>query len=242
MTTYDEAFFDSINEAGPRSASAVLPLVVQLVRPASAVDVGCGTGVWSVELLKLGVDDVLGLDGPYVPRAKRQLDEARFREVDLRTRLDLGRRFDLALCLEVGEHLDAANSETLVDTLVDNARAVLFSAAAPGQGGTGHVNEQWPEYWVRRFEDRGWRCWDILRPILRDNRDVAWIYRQNLLLMLPEGHPVGRGLREEDRLRVPQAGDISFEYVARYLLEREPSAREATQRLVTLVRRRFGLR
>jgi hypothetical protein len=38
---------------------------------------------------------------------------------------------------------------------------VLFSAAIPYQGGTHHVNEQWPEYWAGNFEAKG----SSLRPI-----------------------------------------------------------------------------
>jgi hypothetical protein len=32
---------------------------------------------------------------------------------------------------------------------------VLFSAAIPFQGGVGHINEQWPDYWVKYFSKTG---------------------------------------------------------------------------------------
>ena len=62
------------------------------------------------------------------------------------------------------------------------APTVLFSAALPGQGGTHHINEQWHGYWHRLFSQRGFDCFDVLRPRLCSNRDVAWWFRQNIFM------------------------------------------------------------
>jgi hypothetical protein len=59
---------------------------------------------------------------------------------------------------------------------------VLFSAALPRQGGTGHVNEQWPAYWIERFQTYGYFLFDVLRPLVwEDDRIASW-YKQNILL------------------------------------------------------------
>lgn len=72
----------------------------------------------------------------------------------------------------------------LVADLVSLAPVVLFSAAVPGQGGTGHINEQWPEYWAALFQSHGYECLDCIRPkIWRESRVDAW-YKQNLLLFV----------------------------------------------------------
>ena len=42
--------------------------------------------------------------------------------------------------------------------LAATAPIVIFSAATPGQGGQGHVNEQPHEYWISRFESQGMFC------------------------------------------------------------------------------------
>ena len=105
-----------------------------------------------------------------------------FIERDLAEPLDLERSFALALCLEVAEHLPPERAPGLVADLTALAPVVLFSAAVPGQGGTGHVNEQWSEYWVALFDAEGWSCRDAIRPWVRANADVAWWYRQNLFL------------------------------------------------------------
>jgi hypothetical protein len=59
---------------------------------------------------------------------------------------------------------------------------VLFSAAVPGQGGTRHLNEQWPEYWVALFERREYIAIDCIRRRVWDNDEVSWWYSQNMLL------------------------------------------------------------
>jgi SAM-dependent methyltransferase len=180
-TPYDEAFFAAIHAESHASARAVIPRVLGLTGARSVVDVGCGTGAWSRACRELGVPQVVGVDGAYVP-AEHRGHVTEFIERDLAEPLDLGQSFALALCLEVAEHLPPERAPGLVADLTALAPVVLFSAAVPGQGGTGHVNEQWSEYWVALFDAQGWSCRDAIRPWVRANADVAWWYRQNLFL------------------------------------------------------------
>jgi SAM-dependent methyltransferase len=233
--TYDAGFYETLNDAGGASAEAVLPLALERLRPSSAVDVGCGTGIWAAALVHHGVRDTLGIDGAYVPRDQLRVDPDHFRPVDIGRPFDLGRTFDMAVCVEVGEHLDEARADGFVSDLVRHAPAIVFSAATPLQGGTHHVNEQWPDYWIERFERHGFTCWDAFRPLIRYNPAVAWIYRQNLMLVLGPGHPALDGLAQELRIRPPEPGDVPFEYVARYLLEREDGLATTVRRLPRLV-------
>lgn len=180
---YDATFYADLRDGARRSARAVLPMVFDRIAPESVVDFGCGSGGWLAEAEALGAK-VFGLDGPWVPQDALEIAPDRFQVADLMRPLDLDRRFDLALCLEVAEHLPAASAEILVGTLTDHAPAVLFSAAVPGQGGTDHVNEAWPDYWHSHFAQAGFVCDDTLRPALwTDERIEPW-YRQNLLLFI----------------------------------------------------------
>lgn len=65
---------------------------------------------------------------------------------DLTQPLSLGRKFDLCVSMEVAEHLPPSRADSFVADLVGLAPVVLFSAAVPEQGGTNHLNEQWPDY------------------------------------------------------------------------------------------------
>jgi SAM-dependent methyltransferase len=180
-SAYDERFFAD-RSGSHRSADVVVPLVLELLRPSSVVDLGCGTGEWLAVFAANGVDDILGVDGDYVDRGRLAIPPDRFRPHDLAAPLALGRRFDLALSLEVGEHLPEVAAHRLVASLVAAAPLVLFGAAIPDQRGEGHVNEQWQDWWAGLFGAHGYVAVDaIRRPLWRDDR-VSWWYTQNTLL------------------------------------------------------------
>jgi 2-polyprenyl-3-methyl-5-hydroxy-6-metoxy-1,4-benzoquinol methylase len=75
--------------------------------------------------MDLGVTDLLGLDGDYVDRKMLLIPEANFRPTDLRRRITADRRFDLAISMEVAEHLPYHRSETFVRDLVALSDVVL---------------------------------------------------------------------------------------------------------------------
>ena len=163
------------------SARVTVPIVVEAVSPRSVVDVGCGLGAWLVAFRDAGVVDVVGVDGPWVATASLLIPPERFVAADLRAPVELGRRFDLALCLEVAQILAREHADGLVSTLAGLADVVLFSAAIPGQGGIEHRNEQWPAYWAERFATVGFAATDPFRLPLWEKPDVKWWFAQNLL-------------------------------------------------------------
>src|SRR5262249_44228426 len=59
---------------------------------------------------------------------------------------------------------------------------VLFSAAIPGQGGTHHVNEQWPVFWQHLFSRHDYTRLDPFRLQLAFDARVEPCYRQNIVL------------------------------------------------------------
>lgn len=166
------------------SAEIIAPMLLHLLQPASVVDMGCGTGAWLKAFEENGVHDILGFDGPWVDDSQLLIQANQFERTDLENPPEPRRRFDLAISLEVAEHLAAARAEGFVQTLVRLADVVLFSAAIPFQGGSHHVNEQWPAYWIDRFKIHGYVLFDIIRPRIWDNPDVRWWYAQNTLLFV----------------------------------------------------------
>lgn len=179
---YDRSFFADHHPGAYSSAKEVVPHVLELVRPESVIDVGCGVGSWLAVFREHGIRDVLGVDGAYVDLDLLQIPREQFLAHDLSQPLKLSRPFDLALALEVAEHLPADCAASLVSCLAELAPVVLFSAAVPFQGGRNHMNEQWPAYWVRLFEQHGYVVLDCLRHKVWDNGRVDWWYSQNLLL------------------------------------------------------------
>ncbi|MGE0715761.1 MAG: methyltransferase domain-containing protein [Alphaproteobacteria bacterium] len=182
-TLYDRAFHDEIGIDAASSAKVVVPLVLDLLGPVSAViDVGCSRGVWLAEYRAAGVGRCIGLDGDYVARDQLLIPPHDFLAADLGQRFVVKAPFDLAMSLEVAEHLPKERAMSFVGDLVALAPIVLFSAAVPGQLGAGHVNETWPDTWVARFRAHGYEVIDALRSTIWTDRRVAWWYRQNLLL------------------------------------------------------------
>lgn len=182
--TYDTAFFAENRRVARQSARIVMPWVLNRLGPKSVIDVGCGSGEWGLVAQEEGIPTV-GVDGYAADCAI-----ANFERVDLRNGYDCD-GYDLAICLEVAEHLPPESARPLVKGLC-RAQWVLFSAAHPGQGGVNHHNEQWGTWWAHAFGQHGkygastvkWAFWN-------DNR-VQDFYRENMLIFgdEPVGDPV----------------------------------------------------
>ncbi|MEV6394056.1 class I SAM-dependent methyltransferase [Streptomyces sp. NPDC051907] len=189
---YSGEFYSDIEEGVLRSARVIVPMVHEIAAPQSVLDLGCGTGAWLAEFARLGAVRVSGFDGPWVDVERLHIPRERFAPVDINDLGEPPERHELAVCLEVAEHLPDSSSERLVSYLTAAAPTILFSAALPGQGGVGHVNEQWLDYWAERFAQRGYRLYDVLRSRIWDDEDVEPWYAQNIVLFADGSVPAGR--------------------------------------------------
>jgi SAM-dependent methyltransferase len=197
---YTKEYYQELREGARRSAEAVVPLIMELLHPRSVVDVGCGTGTWLSVFRRHGVRGTLGIDREYVTGEILEIPAEEFLPHDLRFPLAMDRRFDMAVSLEVAEHLPGECAETFVDSLTRLGPAVLFSAAVPYQGGTGHVNEQWPDYWSDLFRGKGFVALDPVRKRIWQNDDVEYWYRQNILLFVEREYLEGRPELQSERI------------------------------------------
>ncbi|HLK58709.1 MAG TPA: class I SAM-dependent methyltransferase [Chthonomonadaceae bacterium] len=179
---YTKNFFQDQRQHSLQSARQVVPVVMELIQPRSIVDVGCGVGAWLSAFQEQGIEDMLGVDGDYVNRELLMIPQAKFRSYDLKCPFRVDREFDLAMCLEVAEHLPWEAAETLIESLTLLSPVVLFSAAVPHQGGVFHVNEQWQEFWQNQFVAQGYRAIDCIRGRIWENTHVEWFYAQNTFL------------------------------------------------------------
>jgi SAM-dependent methyltransferase len=181
--TYDRAYYAGQVQGSLRSAAMLVPRILSLFPgTASVVDFGCGTGAWLHQFKVAGIGRVLGLDGGAPDDGMLLLSRGEFRGVDLAGPIRLEERFDLAMSLEVAEHLPPSAAPTFVASIAAAADAVVFGAALPGQGGTWHVNERWPSYWAALFDAEGFEAFDLLRRHAWHDRRLAWWYSQNTLV------------------------------------------------------------
>jgi len=241
--TYNHSFFEDQKGVSSNSARQVVPFVISLVHPSSVLDLGCGVGTWLAVFLEHKVEDVVGVDGDYVDPSEMMIPPSRFVAADLAHRVELGRQFDLVISLEVAEHLPASSSESFVETLTTHGKVVLFSAAVPGQGGTNHINEQWPAYWKRLFEAREYLLVDCLRDRFWNNQEIVSCYRQNMMLYVDRTRLAGdpKLLQEYDRGKDRPLAVVHpalFEAV----LKRRPGLRELARGLPYAVSQTIRIR
>lgn len=167
-----------------KAAEEVVPLIIKRFSPKSVLDVGCGIGTWLSVFKKLGVANIIGLDGDYVNKELlyENILPNEFLSCNLVNPFNLNKKYDLVICLEVAEHLPLESASSLIKSLCVHTNTVIFGAAIPGQGGQNHLNEQWPEYWIELFQDNGFAVYDVLRPQIWNNKNVDWWYRQNIFV------------------------------------------------------------
>ena len=170
-----------------KDPNIIVPEIMKLLNPKSVVDIGCGLGVFLNVFKRLGVDDVLGIDGSWVNKDLlfKYIDPEEFLEYNLEKEIKLDKEYDLVLSLEVAEHLREDSADVFVQNLVNSGNLIIFSAAIPSQGGQNHLNEQWLTYWEEKFAKHNYVIHDIIRPMFWDNSKIAWWYRQNMVLITP---------------------------------------------------------
>lgn len=185
---YGDKFYTKRNEDTVYAANLILSEILNYCDDLeSAIDFGCGVGTWLAVLKTLDVRDVKGLDGSWVKEDMLEIKKEEFEKVDFEKPVVLDRKYDIAISLEVAEHLSCESAEAFVASLTKASDLVLFSAAIPNQGGIRHLNEQWPDYWANMFEKHDYECYDFLRlKIWNDDKIPPW-YKQNSLIFCRRG-------------------------------------------------------
>lgn len=143
--TYTAEFYAEETRVALESALVVLPSVMAQTGARTVIDIGCGTGGWAHTAETLGYQ-ALGVD-LNVP--EDQILCSDYVNQDISEGYPCS-GYDLAICLEVAEHLPPESAISLVEGL-SQATSVLFSAATPGQLGVGHINCQPHDYWHLLF-------------------------------------------------------------------------------------------
>ncbi|MBL0089999.1 MAG: hypothetical protein IPP44_26265 [Ideonella sp.] len=186
---YGQVFYDNQQAGSYRSACIILREIIDTLAPVSVVDVGCGRGTWLKGCLDLGVREVAGYDGPWAIDAGLLVDKSLFHAINLEHPLPTIPRCDLAISLEVIEHLTDSSGRMLINELTQASDCVLFSGAIPHQGGENHINERWHTYWDGVFKEHHYVGFDYLRDLFWSDSRIEWWYRQNTIVYAKEDSP-----------------------------------------------------
>ena len=136
-----------------RSAELVAAAIQEVFKPSSVADLGCGCGVYS-HLFKLKGAGVLSIDGALPPPEHSFPVEIVVRDLTVPFENTWG-KFDLALCLEVAEHIPEEFADIFLKNLTAFSDRLAMSAAPPDQGGHHHVNERPRRYWAQKLAGLG---------------------------------------------------------------------------------------
>lgn len=156
--TYNHGIFLEFHRGAKRNAPHLADAVLKGFPDAkSLADIGCGTGGFAAEFMRRGLK-VVACEYNAKPRRWARKQNVDVHPFDVSKPLTLlpGAPFDIAMSLEVGEHIPAPLADAFVSFLIAHGRAVVLTCAQPGQTGTGHINEQPRQYWIDKFAARGW--------------------------------------------------------------------------------------
>jgi len=185
---YSKAFYNDQSDGSARSATlAIRSLVEHIPFVRTVLDIGCGRGTWVKAFQDQGLD-AHGVDGPWAQESGLVVSEDHFTSFNFALSptpfsIKLPReKFDLVTSFEVLEHITADRADNMVELIASKGDLALIGAAMPGQGGTDHVNEQWPEYWANKFKAAGYTPLDCIRPLWWNNSQIETWYAQNTIL------------------------------------------------------------
>lgn len=184
--TAASAFPVSQHLEAPKCDWAPIAYACLMVSPRTVVDFGCGLGLYLNLIKREFGAEVIGIDGSQWTEAHRvKRDEFLFRDLaDDQVRID--QPSDLAICLEVVEHLPETAALNLAEQVAANAsKALLFSAGQPDQPGSGHINLRPPEYWLDFFRERGWHIDPLATLSIRFLATFHW-FRKNIFVLRPQ--------------------------------------------------------
>ncbi len=183
---YNSKFYDKHFEGSYRSAEIILSFIFKFLQPNSVIDFGCGIGTWCLAAKRLGIPVVYGIDSNSQNRRQPEQSQIYYKQSDIGKDLLLDKKFDLAISMEVGEHIPEEKSDIYIHNLVSSSEVILFSAAIPGQEGLHHINEQPLSYWVKKFGTMHFQLVDSLRGQFWNNNNIEIWYRNNIVLFVYE--------------------------------------------------------
>jgi hypothetical protein len=183
---YDKEFYQRNLKFQTALSRELTPLLcVNRFQFKSVIDFGCGCGKLLSDIVRAkDIKKYSGINGDIpdnlqIPR--HHLNVFNFNIYS--DNVVLFGQMDLAISLEVAEHIEPQYAGDFISLITRCARKyIIFSAATPGQGGIGHVNEQPHEHWHDLFLCKGWVHRDIIRPALAAKKHVPFWYRNNIFM------------------------------------------------------------
>lgn len=118
------------------------------IDPDSVLDIGCGPGIYVDSLQDLGIN-ATGIDIDDRVHEKQHLKYQSLFDISTESA-------STVICMEVAEHIDSAQEDLVIEKIVSTVRnTLIWTAAAIGQGGIGHINCKNKQDWADKLTAAG---------------------------------------------------------------------------------------
>ena len=165
------------NEEKPM-ADRLAKWIKEELNPATILDIGCGPGTYVDSFRDAGMQAV-GLDIDDRVHGQEHLTYKSLLDIDSESA-------EVVICLEVAEHIDTEFEDQVVDRVASTVKKTLiWTAAAVGQGGIGHINCKDKQEWADKLTAvglvRNTEREEALKNYIKQGYHLGW-FPNNLLV------------------------------------------------------------
>jgi hypothetical protein len=186
---YKENYYKKRSEGKiSEEAEEIGKVLYDYYEPESVMDFGRAIGHYLSYFRNQGAE-VKGVDAHPAGKKHAVVPEELIDVHDLRELYRTEKDYDMAICFEVLEHIPESFVDEAVASIADSSDLLAISAAPPGQGGTFHVNEKSKDFWIRKFDSRGFSYEGREKEeiISKCNLSEENVRMQNLMIFRKEG-------------------------------------------------------
>jgi len=184
---YDKNYYGSRMDFKEKVYPEISKALTTILNPCNVVDVGCGNGVLS----KGFSCKYMGIEGSKEGVGATEARGLRVFWFDLREELLFetltGNKNDLAVSIEVAEHLEPEYADIFVGNLCELSNTIVLTASNVNDGGKYHFNPQPKSYWIEKFTAKGYKYKEDLTTeitsIMKSNINTAYAYLWNNMMV-----------------------------------------------------------
>ena len=169
--------YNQIDEEEKPMSRTLAKWIKEELNPNSVLDIGCGPGTYVESLRDTGINAV-GLDLDDRVIGKDYLTHKSLFDI-------VDEQAEVVLCFEVAEHIEQEREDEVVQKVVSTVgKTLIWTAAAVGQGGIGHINCKDKKEWAKKITNAGLtrniEREEQLKKYIREYRHLGW-FPQNVL-------------------------------------------------------------
>lgn len=168
-THQERCDYTGIIQEETKCAEHLADWISEYLKPKTVFDIGCGPGIYVDALRQRGIE-AYGADIDARVRNKPYLTNSSVFELDQH-------QYDLVICFEMAEHISSDKNDLIVESVCNKISPnglLIWSAAAIGQGGIGHINCQDRSYWQQKFIDNGLVYEEAIHNTLLNHLVTGW--------------------------------------------------------------------